>query len=163
MAPSRSETVVPERLQSVVPERRQSVVPERRQSVVSERLESVVSERLQSVVPKPLQSVLSEAPRIKVPKPLRSVVSESETKGAGERTGLVRDSFKATPDTNPDTILPVGSTSGAGAGGAGNLFQGIKKAVDSLRGGGDSADRPRQRQDAAPKGRPRRAKPLRSL
>ena len=87
-------------------------------------------------------------------RPSRSgtVAPEPEKKGADEGNGLVRNSLKFSPDTNPDTILPVGSKSGAGAGGAGNLFQGIKKAVDSLTGGGGSLTGPANATDRADKG-----------
>ena len=72
-------------------------------------------------------------------KPLRDLAPKPEKKGADEGNGLVRNSPNFSPDT---TILRVGSQSGAGAGGAGNLFQGIKKAVDSLTGGGGSLTGP---------------------
>jgi hypothetical protein len=65
----------------------------------------------------------------------KDVVAKDEgTKGVDEGNGLVRNSPNFSPDT---TILPVGSTPGAGAGGW-DLFQGIKDAVAQLGGGGGS-------------------------
>jgi hypothetical protein len=66
----------------------------------------------------------------------KDVVTKDEgTKGVDEGNRLVRNSPKFSPDT---TILPVGSQSGPGADGAGNLFQAIKDAVDRFSGGGAS-------------------------
>jgi hypothetical protein len=108
-------------------------------------LRAALPKPLQAVVPKPLQAVLPEAPVVEVPKapvvevPKAPVVevpkkTDDGTKGAGEGNGLVRNSLQF----KPNTILPVGSESGAGAGGAWNPFQGIKDAIDRFTGGGGS-------------------------
>jgi hypothetical protein len=100
-------------------------------------LRAALPKPLQAVVPKPLQAVLPEAPVVEVPKaPVVEVPKKTDdgTKGAGEGNGLVRNSLQF----KPNTILPVGSESGAGAGGAWNPFQGIKDAIDRFTGGGGS-------------------------
>ena len=100
-------------------------------------------ERLRAALPKPFQAVVPKAPVIDAPElpkaPVTAVRDKTDdgTKGSGEERGLVRNSLKFTPDTtDPDTTLS--GESGAGAG-AGNLFQGIKDAIDRFRGGGDAA------------------------
>ena len=70
----------------------------------------------------------NKAPVIKVPEK-----TDEGTKGSGEGNGLVRNSLQFKPNT---TILPVGSESGAGAGGGWKPFQGIKNAIDRFTGGG---------------------------
>ena len=62
----------------------------------------------------------------------KDVVTKDEgTEGTDSKTGLVRKGPKYSPDT---TILPVGSRSGDGAGGAWNPLQGVPKTpfIDSL-------------------------------
>jgi hypothetical protein len=97
-------------------------------------------------LPKPFRVVVPKAPVVDVPKaPVVEVLKAPVVdvpkapvvevpKKTDDGNGLVRNSPKFSPNT---TILPVGSQSGAGAGGW-NLFQGIKDAVDGFTGGGGS-------------------------
>jgi hypothetical protein len=92
---------------------------------------------LRAALRKQFQAVLPEAPVIEVPKAPVTGVSEKTdegTKGVGEGNGLVRNSLQF----KPNTILPVGSESGAGAGGRWRPFQGIKDAINRFTGGGGS-------------------------
>ena len=99
------------------------------------------AERPQAALPKPFQAVVPEAPVAEVPEapvievankaPVIKVPEKTDegTKGSGEGNGLVRNSLQF----KPNTILPVGSESGAGAGGTGNRSRESKTPlVDSL-------------------------------
>ena len=108
-------------------------------------LRAALRERPQAALPKPFQAVVPKAPAAEVPEapvievankaPVIKVPEKTDegTKGSGEGNGLVRNSLQF----KPNTILPVGSESGAGAGGW-KPFQGIKNAIGKLTGGGGS-------------------------
>ena len=109
-------------------------------------LRAALRERPQAALPKPFQRVVPKAPITEVPEapvtevnnkaPVIKVPEKTDegTKGSGEGNGLVRNSLQF----KPNTILPVGSESGAGAGGKWKPFQRIKDAIGRLTGGGGS-------------------------
>ena len=109
-------------------------------------LRAALRKRFQAALPKPFQGVVPKAPVTEVPEapvievankaPVIKVSEKTDegTKGSGEGNGLVRNSLQF----KPNTILPVGSESGAGAGGKWKPFQGIKDAIHRFTGGGGS-------------------------
>ena len=109
-------------------------------------LRAALPKPFQAALPKPFQAVVPKAPAAEVPEapvievankaPVIKVPEKTDegTKGSGEGNGLVRNSLQF----KPNTILPVGSESGAGAGGAWKPFQRIKDAIGKLTGGGGS-------------------------
>jgi hypothetical protein len=83
----------------------------------------------------------SEKPRFKVLKaPVTRAVDKTNegTKGADKGNGLVRKGLQF----KPKGVLPVGSESGAGAGGGFRPLQGLKDALDRVTGHADDAKGP---------------------